>query len=103
MRKPAGVAVDLFEPSEHGPEERDEDNLQIEGHGDEDGDGDIAEQVICGLVRSLADAGPAAVHLLGKLIGSLEEMSEATMKRDHAGLEEAACDAHEVLNKLIGD
>jgi hypothetical protein len=79
----------------------DEDDLGREDNGEhEDGDGDIAEQVICGLVRQLADAGPAAVQLLRKLTQSLEDMGDATMAKDHGGLEEAACAAHEALAKL---
>jgi hypothetical protein len=75
----------------------DEDSLERE----DEGEGDLAEVVVMSLVRSLSDAGPAAVHLLSKLIGSLDEMAEATMAKDHAGLEDAASDAHEVLSKLI--
>jgi hypothetical protein len=78
---------------EHEP---DEDDLDRE-------DGDIAETVVMSLVRCLADSGPAGVHLLRKLIDSLDDMADAVMERDHAGLEDAAADAHEVLAKLVED
>ena len=74
----------------------DEDSLDREGN--EDG---LAEQVIVSLVRCLTDAGPAAVHLLQKLCGAFDDMSEAVMRKDHAGLEDAADDAHQVLSKLL--
>jgi hypothetical protein len=92
-------------PSPHGPQP-DEDHLDRD-HGDErpeDGDdGDLAEAVIISLVRCLHDAGPAAVKLLRQLARRFDEMCEATMERDHAGLEAAACDAHETLAKLLED
>jgi hypothetical protein len=66
-------------------------------------DENIAEAVIMSIVHSLADSGPAGVHLLRKLTSALEDMADATMAKDHAGLEDAAADAHQVLSKLIGD
>jgi hypothetical protein len=95
MPKPAAVAIPLFEGD-------DEDSLVREDHGEQE-DGGIAEEVIVSLVRTLSDAGPAGVHLLNKLIGSLEDMGDAVMAKDHAGLEDAADDAHEVLAKLLDE
>jgi hypothetical protein len=78
----------------------DEDSL---GREDEGEGGDIAEHVVMALVRCLADAGPAGVHLLRKFTQALEEMADATLERNHGALEDAASDAHEVLAKLIED
>jgi hypothetical protein len=64
----------------------------------EDEGGDLAEQVVMALVRCLADSGPAGVHLLRKLIGSLEDMGDAVMQRDHGALGDAADAAHQVLS-----
>jgi hypothetical protein len=68
--------------------ERDEDNLDHEAPS-KDGDGDIAGEVVTGLVRSLYDAGPAGVFLLRKFTFSLDKVGDAVMAKDHAAVEEA--------------
>jgi hypothetical protein len=49
----------------------------------------------------LVHVGPPAVYQLRKLTESFEEMCEATMAKGHGGLEDAAEDACEALEKLI--
>jgi hypothetical protein len=74
----------------------DEDNLNRE-----DEEGGLAEEVIKGLVRTLCDSGPAGVRLLHELCDIFQDMGEATMRKDHESLVEAADEAHETLSKLI--
>jgi hypothetical protein len=76
----------------------DEDSLDRE-----DEEGGLAEEVIKGLVRSLADSGPAGVRLLHELCEIFQDMGEATMRKDQESLVEAADDAHQTLSKLIED
>src|SRR5262249_53888173 len=62
MRKPVRLMIAIGLPSAHG--EDDEDNLQREDSDDErsqDGDGDIAEQGIMGILQCLHERGPGAV------------------------------------------
>jgi hypothetical protein len=99
MRKPSFmIAIGL----PHAEEAPDEDGLNREQ--DDDGENqDIAEQAIMGIVECLNDRGPGAVARIKQLARALEEMADAHMDHDHAGLEDAAADAHLALSKLISD
>jgi hypothetical protein len=101
MRRGPTIALMIGMP--HGEEEpgQDEDTLNRE-QGD-DGDGDIAEQAIMGIVECLHQRGPGAVARIRQYAQALEGMCDAYMERDHAGLEDAAADAHQALSKLISD
>jgi hypothetical protein len=74
----------------------DEDELDREDHGDP------AEVVVVTLAWSLADRGPGAVRQVRLFAQALEQMADAAMGRDHAGLEDSAAIAHEALAKLMG-
>jgi hypothetical protein len=95
------IAIGL--PGPHGGEGpgQDEDNLDREQGGD--GDGDIAEQAIMGIVECLNDRGPGAVARIRQYARGLEAMADAYMERDDQALEDAAADAYQALSKLIGD
>jgi hypothetical protein len=77
----------------------DEDSLDREGQGG----GDPAEAVVAAIAECLVHVGPPAVGLLRKLTDSFEDMCEATMAKDHAGLEDAGDAAVETLSKLLND
>jgi hypothetical protein len=73
----------------------DEDHLQREDHNEQpNGNDDPAE---------IRDRGPAGVRVVRDFASALEDMCGATMARDHAGLEDAADDAHQALNRLLSD
>src|SRR5262245_40432118 len=95
------IAIGL--PSPHG--EDDEDNLRRENHSDDersqDGDGDIVEQGIMGIIECLHERGPGAVRQVKLYAQALEAMADAHMSRDDQALEEAASDAYRALHKLV--
>jgi len=78
----------------------DEDNLNREGH-HKDGDGDLAGEVICAIIRSLVKGGPSAVRRCRAFCASLEAMCESSMDKDRYGHESAANEAVENLDALI--
>jgi|SRR6516162_11740810 hypothetical protein len=85
--------------SPHG-EGQDEDSLNRERDGN--GDDDIATEAICSIVRNLHQGGPSAVRDLRKFTSALEDMCQAFMDRDRKGFEDAASDARDALEGLIG-
>jgi hypothetical protein len=88
-------------PGQHG--ENDEDSLDREqaGDGDDGGEGDLATEAICSIVRNLHEGGPSAVRDLRRFTSALDAVCEAYMARDHHGLEEAASEAVDVLNDML--
>src|SRR5262245_57811605 len=86
----------------HDGEEAVEDNLQRESN-DGGGDGDdIATEAIVSIVHNLHRGGPSAVRDLRKFTSALEDMCETYMSRDRKGFEDAASDARDALEGLIG-
>src|SRR5262249_34572443 len=101
VRKPAFM-IAIGMPSAHGDE--DEDNLRREDGDDErsqNGDGDIVEQGIMGILQCLHERGPGAVRQVKLYAQALEAMADAHMSRDDHALEEAASDAYRALHKLV--
>ena len=100
MPKPSlMIAIGL--PSHHG-EQQDEDGLDRE-RDDGDGEDDLATEAVLSIVRNLHHGGPAAVRTLRRFTSALEGICEAYMSRDHAGLEEAASEARDVLNDMLSE
>ena len=103
MHKPVRLMIAIGLPSAHG--EEDEDNLQREDHGDDersqDGDGDIVEQGIMGILQCLHERGPGAARQVRLYAQALEAMADAHMSRDDQALEEAAADAYRALHQLV--
>src|SRR5262245_64168701 len=83
MHKPVRLMIAIGLPSAHG--EDDEDNLRRKDHGDDgrsqDGDGDIVEQGIMGVIECLHDSGPGAVWQVRLYAQALEAMADARKKR----------------------
>src|SRR5262245_14494993 len=101
MRKPVRLMIAIGLPSSHG--EDDEDNLRREDSDDErsqDGDGDIVEQGIMGILQCLHERGPGAVRQVKLYAQALEAMADAHMSRDEQALQDAASDAYRALHKL---
>jgi hypothetical protein len=86
----------------HGEDSQDEDNLQREHDGD-GGDDDIATEAIVSIVHNLHRGGPSAVRDLRRFTSALEDMCETFMSRDRKGFEDAASDARDALEGMIGD
>jgi hypothetical protein len=84
MRRPASLMIAIMP---HG--ERDEDNLNREGH-DDDGDNPAVEATIGSILRALHVGHAAAVRDMRKLAAALEDMADTYMERNHETLEEAA-------------
>jgi streptomycin 6-kinase len=82
-------------PGEEGPQ--DEDNLSRE-HG---GDDNVATELIISILRRLHRGGPSAIRDLRAFTAALNAMCEASMARDHRGLEESANDAGDALESMI--
>ena len=103
MPKPTSIMIAFGLPGPHG--DQDEDNLQREDHSDDersqDGDGDIVEQGIMGILQCLHDRGPGAVRQVRLYAQALEAMADAHMSRDDQALEEAAADAYRALHQLV--
>src|SRR5262245_29368819 len=100
MPKPVRLMIAIGLPTAHGEEEpRDEDSLDREQ--DNDGDGDIVEQGIMGILQCLHERGPGAVRQVKLYAKALEAMADAHMSRDDQALEEAASDAYRALHKLV--
>jgi hypothetical protein len=98
MRKPASLMIAIGLPRADEPQ--DEDSLNRE---QDDGEGDIAEQIVMHLVECLSERGPGAVARVRQFAQALEAMADACMERDHAGLEDAAADTHKQLSKIFND
>jgi hypothetical protein len=94
------IAIGL--PGHHGEQQDDEDQLQREQGGEDSGD-DIATEAICSIVHNLHRGGPSAVRDLRKFTSALEDMCSTFMERDRKGFEDAASDARDALENLIGD
>ena len=94
-----GFMIAIGLPSHHG-EQQDEDNLNREQDGE--GGDDIATEAICSIVHNLHSGGPSAVRDLRAFTSALEEMCETFMARDRKGFEDAASDARDALEDLIG-
>jgi len=103
MPKPTSIMIAFGLPGPHG--DQDEDNLQREDHSDDeraqDGNGDIVEQGIMGILECLHERGPGAVRQVKLYARALEAMADAHMNRDDQALEEAASDAYRALHKLV--
>jgi hypothetical protein len=84
-------------PGEEGPQ--DEDSLSREQDGG--GANDIATETIVSILRRLHRGGPSAIRDLRAFTAALNAMCEASMARDHKGLEESANDAGDALESMI--
>lgn len=104
MRKPGPtIAVMFGMPSSHlAHDSDDEDQLDREGH-DDDQANDLAADAIDTIADALRHEGPPAIRRVRIFARALENMAEATMNKDHAGLSDACADAYEALSKLIID
>jgi hypothetical protein len=100
MHKPPTIALMIGMPLARDDEAQDEDRLNRE---QDDSDGDVAEQIVMHIVECLHDRGPGAVRQLRLLAQGFEQMADAHMERDSAGLEDAAADVHRALSKIFGD
>jgi hypothetical protein len=66
-----------------------------------DGNGDIAVEAIQSIIDTLHEGGPSAVRDLRAYTSALEDMCQAHMDKDYAGLEEAASNAVDAIRDLI--
>jgi len=60
-------------------------------------------EAIVSIVHNLHRGGPSAVRDLRKFTSALEDMCETYMSRDRKGFEDAASDARDALEGLIGE
>jgi hypothetical protein len=97
MRKGPTIALMIGMP--HAEEGQNED---INREQDNDGDDDIAQQAIIGIVDCL-HKGPSGIRDVRLLAEALSAMADAVTSHDNKQLEDAACDAHEVLSGMIED
>ena len=100
MARPS-IMIAFGLPGPHGEEKPHEDNLHREHDGE--GDDDIATEAIVSIVRNLHQGGPSAVRDLRKFAAALEGMCETFMDRDRKGFEDAASEARDALEGLIGE
>ena len=98
MARPS-IMIAFGLPGPHGEEEPHEDNREHDGEGDDD----IATEAIVSIVHNLHRGGPSAVRDLRKFTAALEGMCETFMSRDRKGFEDAASEARDALEGLIGE
>ena len=102
MRKPGGIPMIAMAREDNAP--ADEDHLNHEDRDNEqsaDGDGDIVEQAITGIVDCLNARGPGAVARIRQYAQALQGMADAFVDRDDAAFTDAAGDAYRALRHLI--
>jgi streptomycin 6-kinase len=100
MPPKTGFMIAIMPGGPHGGQ--DEDSLNREQDGDSGGDdNDIATEIILSILRRLHRGGPSAIRDLRAFTAALDAMCEASMARDHKGLEDAANDAGDALESMI--
>src|SRR5262245_45599232 len=93
------LAIGLPSPMAHEDDDnRDEDHLSRENENDDNGDDDPT--AVLGFIQAMREQGPAGVKLIRAFANALLDMGYCFMEKDDAGVEDAACAAHEALSRL---
>jgi hypothetical protein len=96
-RLPLMIAIGL----PHGEGAQDEDGLDHEHAGN--GEKNVVEDGLMTIVADLLHKGAPAIRRLRLVARAFEDMAQAALAKDHRGLEEAVCAAHEALSDLTAD
>src|SRR5690349_19961391 len=80
--------------------ERDEDQLDREQDGEDDGS-PAAQATVGSIVHRLQRGGPSGIRDLRRFAAALENLADAFMDKDRQGVDDAASEARDALNDMI--